>query len=370
MNLSEEQVRMGYEVHVIARKSLGQPSFEITNGVNVHRLMDPFNLTAFDLSLRLTHGERGWVLHSHATSGIFLNLTRKCLPTPLVCHAHGTSRSHGVPLTIEEGVVKTDESGREVGFHALREKFFWSGADRVLVVSRAVMKDVTELYGIPPEKVRIVYNGVDTKTFSPFRGGPLPSQIACLDGKRLILFVGHFGLRKGIFFVIRAMRNVRKEFPDAHLVCVGGTPKWLGANDYKQVLNGEITRNGVEDCVTLLDAVNHPDLIEFYRHSEIFVLPTYYEAFPKVVVEAMACALPVVATRTGGIPELVEDGETGFLVPFGAPDAIAGKLCLLLRDEGKRMSMGARGRKRVEGSFTWRAVAERTKSAYDELASG
>jgi alpha-maltose-1-phosphate synthase len=119
--------------------------------------------------------------------------------------------------------------------------------------------------------------------------------------------------------------------------------------------------------VTLMDAVKNTELVEFYRHSEVFVLPTYYEAFPKVVVEAMACGLPVVATRTGGIPELVDDGKTGFLVPFGSPEMISEKLISLLGDESLRASMGLRGRGRVEGEFTWHAVAERTRSAYNEL---
>jgi glycosyltransferase involved in cell wall biosynthesis len=369
VNLSEEQVRMGYEVHVIARKTKGQLPSETINGVQVHRVMSPFNFTALDRSLRLTHGENGWVLHPHATSGIFLNLTRRCLPTPLVCHSHGTSKSHNAPLTIEDGVMKIDRSARDLGFHMLREKMLWSGADRLLVVSRAVMDDVTRSYGVDPGRIRVVYNGVDTNLFSPSEGGPLPPQIAALEGKRLILFVGHFGFRKGIFYAMRAMRRVTKEFPDAHLVCVGGTPAWLGKTDYKQLLRDEMRRSEVDDCVTLLDPVKHSDLVEFYRHSEVFLLPTFYEAFGKVVAEAMACAKPVVASRTGGIPELVKDGETGFLVPFGDTDSISEKLCLLLSDERLRTSMGKRGRWSVENQFTWRAVAERTRAAYNELDS-
>lgn len=369
VNLSEEQVRMGYEVHVIARKSPGQPSREEVRGVQVHRVISPYNATALDISLRLTRGEREWVFHPHATSGIFLNVAHKWLQTPLVCHSHGTSRSHDVPITTYGGEIRVNHSGRGMAFHTLRERMLWSSADRLLVVSRAVMRDVTEFYGVDPNRIRIVYNGVDTNLFSPKETGPLPRQMVGLEGKRIILFVGHFGLRKGIFYVIRAMERVRTEVPDAHLVCVGGTPAWLGRNDYAGVLNGEVRKNGLEGCVTLLDAVKNSELNEFYRHSVVFVLPTYYEAFPKVVVEAMACGKPVVATRTGGIPELVDEGETGFLVPFGSPEMISAKLIILLEDEGMRAAMGRRGRERVESQFTWRAVAERIRSAYNEVAS-
>jgi glycosyltransferase involved in cell wall biosynthesis len=367
VNLSEEQARMGYEVHVIARKSQGQPSNETTRGVQVHRVSNPYNVTALERSLRLIKGKKGWVLHPHATSGIFLNLTHKWLPTPLVCHSHGTSRSHDVPIAWGDGEMRVNRSGRGMAFHMMRERMLWSSADRLLVVSEAVKRDVTQFYGVDPERIRVVYNGVDVDKFSPGEGGPLPSQMGTLVGKRVILFVGHFGLRKGIFYVIRAMKRVRTEFPDAHLVCVGGTPAWLGRTDYTQMLRKEMERNQVDGCVTLLDAVKNTELVEFYRHSEIFVLPTYYEAFPKVVVEAMACGKPVVATRTGGIPELVNDGETGLLVPFGSPEALSEKLTTLLQDGDMRSDMGRRGRERVERLFTWHAVAERTRSAYDEL---
>lgn len=367
VNLSEEQARMGYEVHVIARRSPGQLPRESVNGVEVHRVNSPYNVTALDLSMRLTRGEKDWVLHPHATSGIFLNVTHRWLPTPLVCHSHGTSRSHDAPVSMGSGEVQVNRSGRGMAFHILRERMLWSSADRLLVVSKAVKDDVTQFYGLDPKKIRVVYNGVDSALFSPGQGGPLPPKIEGLASKRIILFVGHFGLRKGIFFVIRAMKKVKSEFPDAHLLCIGGTPAWLGKNDYGQMLRAEAQRNGVEECVTLLDAVKNDELVEFYRHSEIFVLPTYYEAFPKVVVEAMACAKPVVATRTGGIPELVGEGQTGFLVPFGSPDAIAEKLVQLLGDENLRTAMGRRGRETVESQFTWHAVAERTKRVYDEL---
>ena len=367
VNLSEEQARMGYEVHVIARRSRGQAAHERVNGVEVHRVGSPFNLTALELGVKLTRGERDWVFHPHATSGLFLNVAHRALPTPLVCHSHGTSRSHDVPITSAGGEVKAARSGGGMAFHMLRERMLWSSADRLLVVSRAVMQDVAEYYGVDRDKIRVVYNGIDPRLFSPSGGGPLPPELAHLQGKRLILFVGHFGLRKGIFYAIRAMKRVRSEFPDAHLVCVGGTPAWLGPNDYRLVLEREMSRNGVEDCVSLLNAVQNTELAGFYRHSEVFVLPTYYEAFPKVVVEAMACGKPVVATKTGGIPELVKEGESGFLVPYGSTDAISERLIMILGDARLRGAMGRRASEIVEKEFTWHAVAVRTKAAYDEL---
>ena len=367
VNLSEEQARMGYEVHVIARRSPGQPPRETVNGVEVHRVSSPYNVTALDVSMRLTRGEKEWVLHPHATSGIFLNVTHRWIPTPLVCHSHGTSRSHDAPVSLEGGEIQFNRSGRGIAFHMLRERMLWSRADRLLVVSRAVKDDVTRFYGVDPTRVRVVYNGVDTDLFSPGEAGPLPAQAEGLEGKRVVLFVGHFGFRKGIFFAIRAMKQVTAEFPDAHLLCVGGTPAWMGKNEHRQTLMAEARRNGVEGCVTLLDAVRNDELVGFYRRSQVFLLPSYYEAFSKVVAEAMACGKPVVATRTGALPELVTEGGTGFLVPFGSPAAISGRLIQLLGDGGLRAAMGSRGRETIVSQFTWHRVAERTRDVYNEL---
>jgi glycosyltransferase involved in cell wall biosynthesis len=367
VNLSEQQVRQGYEVHVVAARKGTQPREETCNGVQVHRVALPFNVNALMRVGSLVGDGAGWVVHTHATCGIFTVPLRKLDRIRLVSHSHGTSRSHHVPIRFKSGGLVVDYSTLGITYDMVREKLLWRTADRVLTVSRTLMNDIHESYQVPESRLRVVYNGADTRLFRPDSSSQLPSPLRALEGRKIILYVGHFGLRKGIFFLIRAMRAVRAEVPDCHLVCIGGVPDWLGGQDYWGLLRGEIEKSGVGECVTLMDKVRNAELPDYYRAARVFALPSYYETISKVTMEAMACGVPVIATNTGGIPEVVEDGKTGILVPYASVDALASALTTLLRDDRASRRMGEMGRARVEQNFTWESVANRVRSAYDEL---
>ena len=237
----------------------------------------------------------------------------------------------------------------------------------MLTVSKTLARDIRDSYGIPESRLRVVYNGADLNLFKPEDGPPQAPALQALRGKKIILYVGHFGLRKGIFFLIRAMKALKTEVPDCHLLCIGGVPSWLKGGDYWETLRREVERCGVSGEVTLMDKVKNSDLPAYYRAASVFALPSYYETISKATIEAMACGRPVVATETGGIPELVEDGKTGILVPYGSVNSLTLALCTILKDDGLSRRMGAEGRIKVEQIFTWEAVAERVKSAYNEL---
>ncbi len=367
VNLSEDQAKQGYEVHVIAGRKKMQPEEEEWRGVRIHRVPVPFNLTALKRVRSLLGSGNEWVVHTHATCGIFMAPIRRIRKVRLVSHSHGTSRSHHVPIRFKSGSLVVDYSTLGIAYDMIREKSLWRSADRVLTVSRTLMNDIRDSYGVPEGRLRVVYNGADPSIFTPNGAPSLPPAIKGLEGKRIILYVGHFGLRKGIFFLIRAMKILKSEIPDCHLVCIGGVPDWLGGGDYWGILRSEIDRNGVNDCVTLMDRIKNTDLPGYYRSASVFALPSYYETISKVTIEAMACGLPVVATNTGGIPELVEDGKTGLLVPYGSVEGLANSISTLLRDVELSRRMGEEGRAKVERDFTWKAVANRVKSVYDEL---
>ena len=366
VNLSEQQVRQGYEVHVVARRRNSQPEEEVCRGVHIHRVPVPFNVTALRRVQSLVGTGEGWVVHTHATCGIFMIPMRRIQHLRLVAHSHGTSRSHHVPIRYKSESLTLDYSSLGITYDMLRERSLWRTADRVLTVSRTLANDLRESYGVPESRLRVVYNGADTNLFKP-DGASHPSPFPGLEGKRIVLYVGHFGLRKGIFFLVRAMKLIKKEVPDCHLVCIGGVPEWLGDEDYWGHLQGEIDRNGVRNEVTLMDRVKNTDLPDFYRAAKAFALPSYYETISKVTIEAMACGLPVVATKTGGIPELIDDRRTGILVPYGSVSGLASALTTLLKDENLARRMGAEGRAKVEQNFTWEAVAAKVRSVYQEL---
>jgi glycosyltransferase involved in cell wall biosynthesis len=271
-----------------------------------------------------------------------------------------------MPQTLRFGDAVLGYSAAENWYHYFREMALWSRADRILAVSRSVRSDLQKSYGIDPSKVEVVYNGVDTSIFRPLSDFETPAALSEVREKQIILYVGHFGLRKGVAFLIRAMKMIKAEIPDAILVCVGGVPKWLGHPEYWAYLQRTIEQNGLKNSVLLLDKVPNQELPKYYSLASVFVLPSYYEAFAKVLIEAMACAKPVVVTRGGGSMETIIDGESGLLIDYGSPEQIADAVIRILKDDRWRRSLGENARETIQKSFTWRAVAERVSRAYGQ----
>lgn len=366
--LSREQARQGNEVHVIARKKGSQPSSESLDGVEIHRVENPFSVNAFQMIRRLANGGSSppTIIHTHATNGLFLAPLKKTLKARLVAQVHGTSHSHYMPRKLSSVSTEVSYSPLKMSYYYFRERTLWSAADRVVTVANVIKNDLISFYGIHDDKINVIYNGVDTSIFKPLRNFEVPKELQKLEGKKIVLFVGHFGLRKGLPFVIEAMKSVKESVKDAVLVCIGGVPSWLGdKEDYWSFLRSMIERAGLEDTVYLLDKVPNALLPMYYSMASVFVLPTYYEAFGKVIIEAMACGLPVITTRRGGNEEAVGEGVTGLLVNYGSASELSDAITKILKDEKLGRSMGEKGRERVEREFTWNIVANRLSEAYE-----
>jgi len=365
-NLSKVQASAGHDVHVIAKRYPGQPNLEDYAGVTVHRVDFPFNLQALASLRKLVDSSAPTIIHTHSTSGYFLTAARRTFAAPIVSHVHGTTFSVATPVVLSFGSIRNDYSRWGVTTSYMREKALWSVADRIAAVSTSVQSDLVSRYDIEESKIRLVYNGVDATLFSPDPAPDFPERKE-LEGKRVVLYVGHFGLRKGIPFLIRSMRLVTKEVPNTVLICIGGVPSWLPRGDYWSHLNALIEENGLGGKVLLLDRKKNEALPAYYSAADVFVLPSYYEAFPKVLIEAMACEKPVVTSNLGGTRDSVEEGVNGILVNYANPAQMAQAIVTILEDEGMAKKMGRAGRERVLRDFTWQAVANRVESIYGEL---
>ena len=360
--LSREQARMGHEVHVVARRTGSQPDHEVTDGVEVHRVQSPFSLGARRLLTSLTSRRSDAVIHSHATAGSFAIRASVGSRAPVVNHIHGTTRSRSMPATLRFEGFTLGYSPLKVTLSYIREKFAWSRADRLVTVSSTVKEDLLTRYGMDGSKIDVVMNGADPELFRRAQGARVPG-LPQLEGRKVVLYVGHFGPRKGIFHLIRAMETVADEVEDASLVCVGGAPAWLGKGDYWEFLKAYAKKYNVSDRVHLVDKVPNSELPPYYSAADVFVLPSYYEAFAKVVIEAMACEAPVVATRMGGNIDAL-GSDAGLLVDFGDVKGLAGSIIRVLQDGALARSMGSAGRRRMLENFTWRAVADRIDKSY------
>lgn len=191
---------------------------------------------------------------------------------------------------------------------------------------------------LPPGRVRLIRNGVDTARFTP-------SGSTRTDGDRpVVLYVGLLTPRKGLIDLLQASEGLIERGIDHELRIVGGTPD-EGEHAEREV------RNAAGPEVRFLGTQPHERMIEQYRAADVFCLPSWWEAMPLSILEAMAAGLPVVVTAVGEIPHVVDDGHSGFLVPPRDPDALSDALEAVLRDGARRRAMGQEGRRIVEERF-------------------
>jgi len=245
--------------------------------------------------------------------------------------------------------------------------------DQVMANSHQVKNFLVE-GGVPAGKIEVVYNGVDLKKFkvSAFAKASVDRQsskfkIGAVDGgnttRYAITFIGQIYPRKGLNFLIDALVKIKDEFPDVMLRIVGRDPtddqEYLEA--YRKQLNSLELTAQVEWLGYCEDVSN------ILSQTDVFVLPALEEPFGRVLIEAMAMQVPVVATKVGGIPEIVVDGVTGFLVPPSDADALADRVIRLLHDEQLRDEFGLRGRKIVEERFSLDQHVTAVEEVYNQV---
>jgi alpha-maltose-1-phosphate synthase len=258
------------------------------------------------------------------------------------------------------------------------EKTALEAADAVIAVSRGTRDDILSVYpAIDPERVRVIYNGIDTEQYAPDARTDVLERYG-VDAKRpSVVFVGRITRQKGVEYLLRAARGFD---PAAQLVlCAGSadTPE-LGADVGRRVAELRTERDGV---LWLEQMLPKADVIQLLSHATVFACPSIYEPLGIVNLEAMACEAAVVATATGGIPEVVEDDVTGLLVPIepgddgtGAPrdpDRFAAdfaeRINALVSDQDHAFAMGRAGRRRAIEQFSWSMIAEQTSELYRSL---
>ncbi|HEX9992695.1 MAG TPA: glycosyltransferase family 4 protein [Acidimicrobiales bacterium] len=225
---------------------------------------------------------------------------------------------------------------------------------RVVTVSESSLDDISRDHRVPPERLHVVPVGVDTTSFRPL------DHVARVPG-RLMTTASADVAMKGLRFLLEALAKVRTEREDAHLVVIG---KPREATETMAT----IERLGLGGVVEFVSGVPEERIVELYAEAELAVVPSLYEGFSLPAVEAMACAVPLVATTGGALPEVAgRDRETAFLVPPGDAGAIATTILAALADPDLRAGVGAAGRERVAERWSWRATAEATVEQYRAL---
>ena len=335
-----------------------------TVGVRRHRpwpVLDTANdaLRTFSVDLAMAAALAGReLIHSHTW---YANLA-----------GHLGKLQYGIPHVLTAHSLeplrpwKAEQLGGGYALSSWAERTAVESADAVIAVSGAMREDILGCYpALDPDRVHVVHNGIDTALYRP---DPRTDALARfgLDADRpYVLFVGRITRQKGVPQLLRAVRHID---PAVQVVLCAGAPDTPEIDREFRDLYEELSRvrAGVHWIPQMLP---RPEVIQLLTHATVFVCPSVYEPLGIVNLEAMACGTPVVASRVGGIPEVVEDGVTGLLVPLDddfesglarALDAVAG-------DPEAARRMGEAGRERAVGEFGWDAVARRTVRLYGEI---
>ena len=273
---------------------------------------------------------------------------------------------------------KREQLGGGYEVSKLCERIAMESADAVVAVSAGVADDVLTCYPrVEAGRVRVIHNGIDANQYRPDHGTDVLERYGVDPGRPSVLFVGRITRQKGVPHLLDAAHEFD---PAAQLVLCAGAPDTpeLGAEVAEKVAKLQAERSGV---VWIEKMLERREVIQLLTHATVFVCPSVYEPQGIVNLEAMACETAVVATATGGIPEVVADGVTGLLVPFSSDRSgvasdprtfardIATRVNRVLRDPALAELLGQAGRKRAVEEFGWDAIAAQTAALYSELLS-
>ncbi|MFB9523174.1 glycogen synthase [Streptomyces cremeus] len=324
-------------------------------------------LRTFSVDLAMTAALEGRdLVHSHTwyanLAGHFAKLLYG-IPHVMTCHSLEPLRPW-----------KAEQLGGGYALSSWAERTAVEAADAVVAVSRGMREDVLACYpDLDPAKVRVVHNGIDTDLYRPAQDTDVLTRVGIDPARPYVLFVGRITRQKGVPHLLRAARALD---PEAQLVLCAGAPDTPEIGAEFRELVGELER--VRDGVFWIpEMLPRPDVVQLLTHAAVFVCPSVYEPLGIVNLEAMACGTAVVASAVGGIPEVVDDGRTGLLVPYEKKraarhpeefeNALTEALNRVLDDPEAAARMGAAGRVRAVSEFGWDAVARQTAEMYAEL---
>ena len=344
-----------------------EPWHEITNGTD-----GKFKGALEALSLNLTQIkalENIDVVHTHTWYVSMAGyLAKKLYGMPFVLTTHSLE-----PLR----AWKAEQLGSGYAMSSWMESTAIHDADAIVAVSQGTRADILRAYPrVDPARIHVIYNGIDLHEYQKTSDTSALIEYGVDPSIPYVLFVGRITRQKGVTHLVDAIDYLP---PDTQVVLCAGAPDTPEIADELRA-KVEHARQKHPRIVWIEKMVTKPEVIQLYSNCRVFCCPSVYEPFGIINLEAMACRAPVVASSTGGIKEVVVEGETGYLVPFEA-DAVTGfpvhpqifardlavRLTALLKDPERCRRFGEAGRKRVENVFSWTAIAHQTIELYQKL---
>jgi len=322
--------------------------------------------TANLLDFALSDGVQYDLIHSHYwLSGWVAQELQKAWHVAVIQMFHTLGE-------MKNRVARPDEQ-QEHGRRIETEREIMRFADRIIAATEMDQEHMVTLYGADPEKMRIIPCGVDLTQFHPHDRYQARKEIGLDPEIKSVLFVGRMEPLKGIDDLLQAIAHIIHDHAmpcnRLSLILIGGS-----AEDSPEAISSEMAKLirmrdelGLHEMATFVGAQGQDVLPYYYSAADVVVMPSHYESFGLVALEAMACGTPVVASDVGGLSYTVEDGVTGFLVPHRNPLALADRICDILNDELFRDQLG-RQAVDVAQRYSWQQIADQIVSVYREVA--
>jgi alpha-maltose-1-phosphate synthase len=330
-------------------------------------------LRTMGVDLAIAAGTEGTdLVHSHTWYANFAGHVAKLL--------------HGVPHVVTTHSLeplrpwKAEQLGGGYALSSFSERTAVEHADAVIAVSGGMRNDVLRAYpSVNPEKVHVVYNGIDTGQYAPDRNTDVVERLGLDLSRPSVVFVGRITRQKGLPYLMRACRDLPAE---AQIVLLAGAPDTPEIAAEVEALATELREaRDAAGVIWVSEMLPKHEVVQVLTHATVFVCPSIYEPMGIVNLEAMACETAVVATATGGIPEVVADGETGILVPIEQlsdgtgtpvdPDKfvadLAAAITELIADPARAERLGKAGRLRAVEKFSWATIAQDTLDIYRKV---
>lgn len=366
--LSHQLAGLGHQVDIITRRSDEGPTItEISKNLRLVQIevgpKEPIEkelaisyVPAFaDQLIRFAKqefqspGDSYDVVHSHywqgAQAGMLLAQDLK-VPHVVMFHTLGEAKNRARASESEpERRIKT-------------ERMQANKADAIVVASIHERGLLQRYYGVPEEKVSVIPCGVDIEHFTPLNAKDCRRELGLQPDKPVILWIGRLEELKGVDILIGAAAEIEEK--DFVVLIVGGG---ADADRLRPELKAEVKNAGLEEVVFFKDAVSREKLPLYYGAADAVVIPSYYESFGLVAVEAMASGRPVIASRVGGLVSIVTDGVDGYLIPWRCPEPFAEKIEVLMRNSELRENFGKAARRSVE-IFAWEHIGKRVEELY------
>ncbi|MCC6905735.1 MAG: glycosyltransferase [Anaerolineae bacterium] len=323
------------------------------------RYLDVFSQAVIDFAGR----NRLWydVIHSHYwLSGLVAERLKAEWGVPSIQMFHTLGRM--------KNRIAQDTNEIEPDLRLDSESAIMRQTDHLVAATPAERIQMMWLYGADMRKITVIPPGVDTRQFYPVPRAKARQAIGVPDDHTLLLFVGRLEPLKGVDTLLKAIALLKEhESIDTHrlyLSIIGGNTSEEGdeAEEFRRLkaLNEEL---GLGDMVTFLGAKGQETLRDYYAAAEVVIMPSHYESFGMVALEAMACGTPVIASEVGGLAYLIQDGVTGFHVPDRDPEELAGKIGLLLGNHTLRMEMSEASVRHAE-QYAWERVTTQIQELY------